>query len=170
MEQPTPDLGIPIGGVVRRWRAVYHWSLTEYAERAGLRKGYVSEVEHGKIARPSDARLAKLAAPFGLTAWDLIRRRMPAEEDTDRHSGTPDAPIEDQGANHMHPSPIPGSASGRRPFRFGAGFPMPPLCSPDDLNDVVDEALKRIGELEHASTELRALLEDLRGINTTEHR
>lgn len=66
-----------IGEVVRRWRELRKLTVTEFAKRAGLTKGYVSELENNKIDNPKPPQLEKLAAALGVSAWDLISRRMP---------------------------------------------------------------------------------------------
>jgi len=76
-DRTDAQLRRPIGEVVRRWREHRGLSVTQLAERAGLSKGYISEVEHGRIARPRDAQLAKLAAALELSIWDLTTRRYP---------------------------------------------------------------------------------------------
>ena len=109
MDETLPDLGLPIGEVVRRWREHHGWSLTDYAARAGLTKGYVSEVERNRIARPKSPQLVKLARPFGLTEWDLISRRTPLDQGERGGAGPP-------GPNSGRPATAGKSAG----FTFGS--------------------------------------------------
>jgi transcriptional regulator with XRE-family HTH domain len=73
-------LEVSFGAVVKAWRESRGWSLTEFAERADLRKGHVSEIEKGKIERPSRSTLKKLAAGLGISEWDLYTRQLPEAE------------------------------------------------------------------------------------------
>lgn len=94
MTSTPPDLRVPLGAVVRAWRAWHGWSVTELARRAQVSKGYVSEVERGKISRPKPEQLEKLATALQISAWDIhIRRLPPGREDATR---TPAARHADQ--------------------------------------------------------------------------
>lgn len=68
-----------IGAVVQAWREALGLTLTQLAERAGrpITKGYLSQVERGKIQRPGEGHMQKLAAALGLSVSDLETRRMP---------------------------------------------------------------------------------------------
>ena len=61
------------------WREHYSWTVTELARRAGLTKGYISEIERSRIVNPHREQLAKLASGLSLTEWDLIARTLPEE-------------------------------------------------------------------------------------------
>jgi transcriptional regulator with XRE-family HTH domain len=76
-------LSIPIGEVIKNWREFRGWSVTELATKAGLTKGYISQLENNKIKRPSDQHLAKLAGALRIEVWDVIARRMPSNRDTE---------------------------------------------------------------------------------------
>lgn len=74
------DLNVRVGDVIRAWREYRGWTLTELAERTGLpiTKGYLSELENGKILQPrSMTRLSKLAAALGITESDIHLRTLP---------------------------------------------------------------------------------------------
>jgi transcriptional regulator with XRE-family HTH domain len=66
-----------IGDVVRRWRTFHKLNVTEFAKRAGLTKGYVSELENNKIDNPTPPNLEKLAAAIGISVLELHARKMP---------------------------------------------------------------------------------------------
>lgn len=56
---------------VRRLRAEQGWSQEEYADRAGIHRTYVSAIERGH-RNPTITVVERLAAPFALTASDLL--------------------------------------------------------------------------------------------------
>jgi transcriptional regulator with XRE-family HTH domain len=76
-------LDVPIGEVVKAWREYRGLSVTEFAERAGIPKAYVSELEHLRIDRPGTKRMGELAAGLGINYWDLVQRRLPPETGDD---------------------------------------------------------------------------------------
>jgi len=52
---------LTLGGLLRAIREGEEWSLAEMAERLGVSRGYVSNLEHGKPVSPeSAARYAKI--------------------------------------------------------------------------------------------------------------
>jgi transcriptional regulator with XRE-family HTH domain len=131
------DLELTIGAVVRAWREFRGWSLTEFAQRAGLKKGHVSEIEQAKIDRPSRATLQKLATGLGIDEWDLHTRRMP------------DAPSDDErSAPRFTQAPI-GPPSGS-----GGGFAFAAHLRPGD-------GQQRIRRISRLVDELRAELDIL---------
>ena len=67
----------PIGEAVKRWRQFRGISLTGLANRAGMTKGYLSQVEHNKISRPSDEYLGRLADALSIEVESLLARQMP---------------------------------------------------------------------------------------------
>jgi transcriptional regulator with XRE-family HTH domain len=72
--------GIPaIGDVVREWRQYRQISLTEFSQQAKLTKGYISELEHNKIDNPKPDKLERMAAALGISALDIVSRRMPSD-------------------------------------------------------------------------------------------
>ncbi len=61
--RPGPVAGIPFGEVLKGFRENHRWSLDEAANKAGISKTYLWELESGKAADPSfrvAARLAKI--------------------------------------------------------------------------------------------------------------
>jgi transcriptional regulator with XRE-family HTH domain len=69
-----------IGDVVREWRQYLQISLTEFSQKTKLSKGYISELEHNKIANPKKDKLKQLSAALGLTEMDIVSRRMPPKD------------------------------------------------------------------------------------------
>jgi transcriptional regulator with XRE-family HTH domain len=65
------DLCDSLGTSVRRLREARQWSQEILAEKAGLNRSYVGEVERGK-AVPSLLTLEKLAVALDLNTSDLL--------------------------------------------------------------------------------------------------
>ncbi len=77
MAHADGDLETPIGEVVRKWREAHGWTVTELARRAKLDKGYVSQVERGKIQRPKLPHLRLLATALGVEDIVLVTHQLP---------------------------------------------------------------------------------------------
>ena len=60
-----------VGGNVRRLRAEEGWSQEDYAERAGIHRTYVSDIERGP-RNPTIEVVENLARPFGTSAGALL--------------------------------------------------------------------------------------------------
>ncbi|MGR6329977.1 helix-turn-helix domain-containing protein [Sphingomonas sp. XXL09] len=56
---------------LRRLRNHHGWSQEDYADRAGIHRTYVSDLERA-ARNPTISLVEKLAVPFGVTASDLI--------------------------------------------------------------------------------------------------
>ncbi|MEA1085210.1 MULTISPECIES: helix-turn-helix transcriptional regulator [Sphingomonas] len=56
---------------LRRLRNQHGWSQEDYADRAGIHRTYVSDLERA-ARNPTITLVEKLAVPFDLTASDLI--------------------------------------------------------------------------------------------------
>ena len=69
--EPAPYLGQRFGAAVRRLREGRGWTQEQLAERSGLNRSYMGEVERA-IAMPSLATAAKLAQALGLPLAQLI--------------------------------------------------------------------------------------------------
>lgn len=118
-------LEIPLGEVVKSWREHRGLSVTEFAERAGISKAYVSELEHRKIETPGKKRMSQLATGLAIDYWDLVQRRMP-----------PTSP-EDTG-------PVPSEAEiARHPGGFVFAAPIKPAGQGGPVNEKDDERLLR---------------------------
>lgn len=56
---------------LRRLRTEQGWSQEDYADRAGIHRTYVSDLERG-ARNPTITVVEKLAVPFAVTASDMI--------------------------------------------------------------------------------------------------
>lgn len=56
---------------LRRLRTEKGWSQEEYADRAGIHRTYVSDIERG-ARNPTITVVEKLAVPFGVSAGEMI--------------------------------------------------------------------------------------------------
>lgn len=56
---------------LRRLRHERGWSQEDYADRAGVHRTYVSDIERG-FRNPTITVIEKLAQPFSLAAGDLL--------------------------------------------------------------------------------------------------
>ena len=121
-----------IGDVVRQWRSFHKLNVTEFAKRAGLSKGYVSELENNKIDNPTPPNLEKLAAAIGISVLDLLARRMPGEVDALRTAVDQPQPV----------VPSPGEDDD---FTFSAPVRMPPQHSNETKQ--LHQLLARVDEL-----------------------
>jgi transcriptional regulator with XRE-family HTH domain len=56
---------------LRRLRTEKGWSQEDYADRAGIHRTYVSDIERG-ARNPTITVVEKLAGPFGVSAGALL--------------------------------------------------------------------------------------------------
>ena len=56
---------------VRKAREAKGWSQEDFADRAGIHRTYVSDIERGR-RNPTITVVEKLAGPFELTASELL--------------------------------------------------------------------------------------------------
>jgi transcriptional regulator with XRE-family HTH domain len=80
MTQGTTKRLPTIGTVIRAWRIYHGFSSTELAEKAGVRLGYLSEIEHDRTLRPYEDYLEKLADALHVPLGDILGRRMPPKK------------------------------------------------------------------------------------------
>ncbi len=66
------DIRKILGANLKRLRTAKGWSQEDYAFEAGIHRTYISDIERG-ARNPTIEVLAKLAAPLGVEAADLIR-------------------------------------------------------------------------------------------------
>jgi transcriptional regulator with XRE-family HTH domain len=59
---------------IKQRRLEAGFTAAELAQRAGISKGYVSEIESGHAQRPSAAVLYKMATVLGTTVADLLEQ------------------------------------------------------------------------------------------------
>lgn len=65
------DIRARLGANVRRLREAEGWSQEEYADRAGIHRTYVSDIERGR-RNPTVTVVEKLARPLEVTAGTLL--------------------------------------------------------------------------------------------------
>ena len=65
------DIQKRLGLNIRRRRDAEGWSQEDYADRAGIHRTYVSDIERGR-RNPTVTVVEKLAQPFGIPAGDLL--------------------------------------------------------------------------------------------------
>ena len=65
------DIRARLAANLKRLRAEKGWSQEDYADRAGIHRTYVSDIERGK-RNPTITVVEKLAAPFGVPAGNLL--------------------------------------------------------------------------------------------------
>lgn len=65
------DIRTRLGLNVRRLREAKGWSQEDYADRAGIHRTYVSDIERGR-RNPTITVVEKLARPLEVRAGDLL--------------------------------------------------------------------------------------------------
>lgn len=65
------DIQTRLGLNVRRLREAQGWSQEDYADRAGIHRTYVSDIERGR-RNPTITVVEKLAVPFGIVPGELL--------------------------------------------------------------------------------------------------
>jgi transcriptional regulator with XRE-family HTH domain len=65
------DIRQRLASNLRRLRGEHGWSQEDYADRAGIHRTYVSDIERG-ARNPTITVVEKLAVPFGIAPSDLI--------------------------------------------------------------------------------------------------
>jgi transcriptional regulator with XRE-family HTH domain len=65
------DIRARLGVNVRRLREAQGWSQEEYADRAGIHRTYVSDIERGR-RNPTVTVVEKLAGPLPVTPGELL--------------------------------------------------------------------------------------------------
>ena len=65
------DIRARLGRNVRKLREEKGWSQEDYADRAGIHRTYVSDIERGR-RNPTVTVVEKLAAPFNVPVGRLI--------------------------------------------------------------------------------------------------
>jgi transcriptional regulator with XRE-family HTH domain len=80
MAQMTATRLPTIGDVVLAWRKFRGLRSTELVQLAGIKKGYLSALEHNKRATPQETYLAKLADALEVPLQDIYGRRLPPKD------------------------------------------------------------------------------------------
>jgi transcriptional regulator with XRE-family HTH domain len=65
------DIRHRLGRNVRRLREEHGWSQEDYADRAGIHRTYVSDIERGK-RNPTVSVVERLSVPLGVSAGQLL--------------------------------------------------------------------------------------------------
>lgn len=65
------DIRARLGSNIRRLWLAKGWSQEDYADRAGIHRTYVSDIERGS-RNPTILVLEKLAGPLGVPAAELL--------------------------------------------------------------------------------------------------
>jgi transcriptional regulator with XRE-family HTH domain len=65
------DIRVCLGQNIRRLREAQGWSQEDYADRAGIHRTYVSDIERGR-RNPTIIIVDKLAKPLGVEAATLL--------------------------------------------------------------------------------------------------
>ncbi len=65
------DIRQRLGNNVRRLRTEKGWSQEDYADRAGIHRTYVSDIERG-ARNPTVTIVEKLARPLGVKSGNLL--------------------------------------------------------------------------------------------------
>jgi transcriptional regulator with XRE-family HTH domain len=65
------DIRARLGLNIRRLRSEKGWSQEDYADRAGIHRTYVSDIERGH-RNPTITVLEKLASPFKIPPGNLL--------------------------------------------------------------------------------------------------
>lgn len=65
------DIRARLGSNVRRLREAKGWSQEDYADRAGIHRTYVSDIERGK-RNPTVTVVEKLAKPLDVNTGSLL--------------------------------------------------------------------------------------------------
>lgn len=65
------DIQARLGLNIRRLREAKGWSQEDYADRAGIHRTYVSDIERGR-RNPTVTVVEKLAGPFDIPPGDLL--------------------------------------------------------------------------------------------------
>jgi len=65
------DIRTRLGHNIRQLREAKGWSQEDYADRAGIHRTYVSDIERGR-RNPTITVVEKLAKPFGVSPGSLL--------------------------------------------------------------------------------------------------
>lgn len=65
------DIRARLGQNIREFRQKKGWSQEDYADRAGIHRTYVSDIERGR-RNPTITVVEKLAAPLGIDPGRLL--------------------------------------------------------------------------------------------------
>ena len=83
---------ITIGATIKSWRGFRDMSGTDLVLQSSalgkkISKGYLSELESGKIKNPNIQTLSQLAEALGISVWDIYIRNLPEDIITSKSNG-----------------------------------------------------------------------------------
>ena len=134
----TTTTDIPtIGEVILAWRKFRELSSTELADKAGVRIGYLSTIEHNKTVNPWPEHLEKLADALGVPLLDIHARRMPPKK---------------KGRKRLKRATGP-TLSPKQPAAPQPSMAHPAIALPDSLLDTAYERIEDIIESKRFSEE-----------------
>lgn len=67
-----PDQPMTFGQRLRKWRKARHWTQDELAQRCGIDQGFISQIETGRIQKPSIEYLRLLAKGYGVPITEML--------------------------------------------------------------------------------------------------
>lgn len=86
MENTTLDLQ-KLGHRVRFYRQGKGWTITALAEKTGVSKAYISDLENGVAGKPNIQYVYSIAVALGLTLDELLEDAKPAPRSRPRKDG-----------------------------------------------------------------------------------
>src|SRR5882724_7449336 len=90
MENTKIDLG-KLGHKVRFYRQGKGWTITTLAEKSGVSKAYISDLENGVAGKPNIQYVYAIAVALGVTLDELLEDAKPASK-TKSHKEGEDLP------------------------------------------------------------------------------
>ena len=72
------DIRARLGRNIRKLREANGWSQEDYADRAGIHRTYVSDIERGR-RNPTIVVVEKLAAPFNVPSGQLLDQSLQSD-------------------------------------------------------------------------------------------
>lgn len=79
MEKTKIDLA-KLGHKVRFYRQGKGWSITTFAEKSGVSKAYISDLENGVAGKPNIQYVYAIAVALGLTLDELLEDAKPSSK------------------------------------------------------------------------------------------
>jgi transcriptional regulator with XRE-family HTH domain len=154
-----------LGATVREWRRRRELSVTDLAVRAGFGpsgRGYISKIEHGKIERPNEEHLRRIATALEVDAAELLARA-PAIRQGDPSPASLATSLEllqrklDAVATALGVSGV--DTRGRRlTAPAAAGAPPPPTSAIDALEHRLERLALHAERTERSLSDVRQLL------------
>jgi transcriptional regulator with XRE-family HTH domain len=86
MENTTIDLQ-KLGHRVRFYRQGKGWTITALAEKTGISKAYISDLENGAAGKPNIQYVYSIAVAIGVTLDELLEDAKPLQRSKSRKDG-----------------------------------------------------------------------------------